>query len=144
MSACLADTPAIKNPIQPSVEMLVSFLDYYGFDYFLTNTLSRIDMRNREHITTVDTAVFDNHRHYGETGNFSLARTFQTIVTEMMEEDNLTREEALEFLADEDYVIPVNTAMHYSINVGDTDIERLSMLIRNRAARLLEREDREA
>lgn len=124
--------------IHPSVEVLVSYLEYYGFDYFLNHTLSRIDMNNRKSASAVDEAVFDNHAAYADAGRFSINKTFQIIVAEMMEEDGLSYQEALEFLAEDDYVIPVTTAMYYSVSAGNTDIERLSSLIRNRAARLLE------
>lgn len=145
MSAKLSDAcPVTDTHLHPSVEMLVAYIEYYGFDFFITNTLSRIDMTNKMYTTAVDEAVFDQNRRYDDSGTFSLARTFQTIVTEMMEDDDLSEREALEFLAEDDYVIPVNTAMYYSIHAGDTDIERLSTLIRNRASRLLERMDAEA
>ena len=123
----------------PSVEVLVTYLDYYGFDYFLTNTLRRINMSKKEYSHAVDEALFQHQRNFDENRNFSLTRTFNVIMTDLMEEEKMTQEEALEFLAEDDYVIPVSTAMHYSLDAGETDLEGLSLLIRNRAARMLER-----
>lgn len=125
--------------IHPSVEILVTYLDYYGFDYFLSHTLRRIDMTNKKYSAAVDDAILMHQRNFDDRRNFSLARTFRTIMNDLMEEEGMTEIEALETLAEDDYVIPVSTAMLYSLDAGEADIENLSTLIRSRAARLLER-----
>ena len=134
--AVQADNEAAPVPILPSVEVLVAFLDHYGFDYFFENTLRSINIKSRRYADAVDEAL-DRYRASDDLDNFSLKSAFRSVVADLQDEQHCTYKEALEILSEEDYVVPVTTALYYSVGAGDADIEYLSTLIRNRAARLL-------
>jgi hypothetical protein len=119
-----------------SVEVLSAILEYYGFDYFFTRTLRTLNLNDEDYAEAVDEAI-DRYRSDGDMNTFSLRRAFRSVVDDIMDEEGFTYEEALETLASEDYVVPVTTALYYSVDAGETDVEYLSTLIRNRAQRLL-------
>lgn len=122
--------------IPASPEVMAAILDHYGFDFFFQRTLRMINLRDHDYAEAVD-AAFD--RHYGaeELNEFNLRRAFRVIVADLREDEGFTYEEALEFLTEDDYVVPVDVAQTYSLDAGEMDIECLSVLIRNRAKRLL-------
>jgi hypothetical protein len=140
--ASLALAEDDRHAVFPAtVEAMVAYLDYYGFDYFFAHTLSKIDLKDQRYADAVDGAL-DKHRDDPDLSNFTIGRAFRTILSEVMDDGDFTEDEALEVLAEEDYVIPVTTALYYSVDAGETDVERLSTLIRNRAKRLIRQAQR--
>lgn len=131
----VAKTNDFKPYIPADAEVITALLDYYGFEYFMKKTLPMIDIKNTKYGEAVDKALDRYNVDYDST-NFSVRKVFNMLVRDLMDE-GYEKEEAIEELAEEGYVIPVNAAMYYSVNAGDTDIELLSSLIRNRAQRLL-------
>jgi hypothetical protein len=123
--------------VPATIEALVAILEHYGFDYFFSRTLPMINFNDEQYAEAVDGAL-DKYRE-PDLSNFSVSRAFRSILNDVMEEHDFTEEEALEVLAEEDYVVPVTTALYYSVDAGETDVERLSVLIQNRAKRLLKR-----
>jgi hypothetical protein len=123
-------------PTPASVDVLTAILEYYGFDYFFERTLRTINLKDEEYADAVDEAI-ERYRSDGDLNAFSLRRAFRSVVDDLMDEEDLTYAEALEILASDDYVVCVSTALYYSVDAGETDIEYLSTLIRNRAQRLL-------
>lgn len=128
-----------SNELFPAdTEVFAALLEHYGFDYFLKKTLPMIDIDDEEYGSAVDTALDRYNVDYDAT-NFSVAKVFSMLLRDLLDE-GYTNEEAIEELAEDGYVIPVNAAMYYSFNAGDSDIELLSSLIRNRARKLLRKQ----
>jgi hypothetical protein len=123
------------STIPASVEVMSAILDYYGFDFFFRRTLRMIDLSNPYYADSVDDALSQHHND--DLNAFSLRNAFRAIVAEVREDEGFSYEDALEFLSEENYVVPVTTAMAYSVDAGEADVEYLSTLVRNRAARLL-------
>jgi hypothetical protein len=126
--------PYIAFNIPPDVNVLSGILEHYGFDHFFKRTLRMINLDNTDYSDAVDEAL---ERFRPEPNSFSLNRAFRDIVEELKEDEGYTTMEALEFLSEEDYVVPVTTVMEYSVHAGDADAEFLSRLIRRRAKTLL-------
>jgi len=118
-------------------EVFATFIEYYGFDHFLKKTVPMIDLTDDRYGDAIDEAIDRDNVDYDNT-RFSVRRAFNLLVRDLMDE-GLSRDEAIEELSEDGYVIPVHTAMYYSVDAGDADIERLSALIRNRARRILRR-----
>lgn len=135
MTALAHSNAVPASPQDASVEALMAYLDYYGFDYFFKRTLRMIDLDDEDYACAVDEAVF-THRDDSALTSFSLRRAFASILSDLKAE-GLDEDEALEFLAEDDYVVPVTTMLYYSIDAGETDVEKLSALIRKRAQRLM-------
>lgn len=121
--------------IPASVEALSAILDHYGFDHFFERTLRMIPLDSDDYADAVDTAL--ERQRDDDLNNFSLKNAFRQILEDTMEEQDCDYEEALQAIAEEDFEIPADTAMYYSVDAGETDVEYLSTLIRNRARRLL-------
>lgn len=121
--------------IPADVEVMKAILDHYGFDYFFQRTLRMINIDDENYADAVDDAL--DQFTPEELNDFNLRRAFRVIVADLKEEEGYSYEEVLEFLAEEDYVVPVTTALVYSVDAGDSDVDYLSKLVRNRAKRLL-------
>lgn len=120
---------------------MTAILAHYGVDFFFKRTLRMINLNDGDYADAVDVAL-DRHCSGEELNEFNLRRAFRAIVAELREDEGFDYDEALEFLAEDDYVVPVDVAQTYSMNAGETDIEFLSTLIRNRAKRLLRQPSR--
>lgn len=122
--------------IPASVEVMAAILDHYGVDFFFQRTLRNIDLHDGNYADAVDEAL-DRHFTAADLNEFNLRLAFRAIVAELRADEGFSYEEALEFLTEDDYVVPVDVAQTYSMDAGETDIECLSLLIQNRAKRLL-------
>lgn len=132
--------PANASAIPADVDVLKSILDHYGFDYFFKRTLRMIDLSDPYYADAVDDAL--DQFTPEELNEFNLRRAFRVIVADLKAEEDYDYEECLEVLAEEDYVVPVTTALAYSVEVGESDVDYLSKLVRNRAKKLLKQHRR--
>lgn len=125
-----------RQTIPASVEALTAIIDYYGFDHFFDNTLRMIDLNNPTHAQQVDEAI--DRQTELDQDSFTVPKAFNYALREIMREEGVSKEEALEMLADNTYKAPMDMVQYYSIHACDTDAEeRLSALFRNRARRML-------
>jgi hypothetical protein len=122
--------------IPASPEVMGAILAHYGVDFFFQRTLRTINLSEGNYADAVDEAL-DRHYDGEDLNEFNLRKAFRSIVAELREDEDFSYEEALEFLTQDDYVVPVDVAQTYSMDAGEMDIEFLSTLIRNRAKRLL-------
>jgi hypothetical protein len=123
-------------PVELTTEYLSSIIYYYGFRHFMEKVLPMVDFNDVKVANAVDESTSRRYQDCEEMQRFTVPRAFEMALRDIMD-DGFDREEAIEVLADEEYVVPVHIAMYYSVDAGDMDVERLSALLRNRAKRIL-------